>query len=122
MKIEIKTRWCEALRSGDYKQGREALHPTPKQFCCLGVLTDLFIKDHDNAKWAKRGVFADHLHLSVGGEECGGGYLDLNVVKWAGLDSRSPRVGSEGNDIALAVHNDEGASFSYIAGLIEKHL
>lgn len=43
MKPEIKELWLEALRGGEYKQGRSHLNSGGK-FCCLGVLTDLAIK------------------------------------------------------------------------------
>lgn len=42
MKKQLRDAWCEALRSGKYRQGRNSLvrpaghgHPT---YCCLGVL------------------------------------------------------------------------------------
>lgn len=37
-------RWINALRSGNYKQGREQLNYEDK-FCCLGVACDLFIDE-----------------------------------------------------------------------------
>jgi hypothetical protein len=53
MNIEIKARWIAALRSGQYKQGQGNLHPTPKCFCALGVLCDLYAKEH-GMEWAPR--------------------------------------------------------------------
>ena len=44
MKEEIKDRWVEALRSGEYKQGKKALK-MDGNFCCLGVLCDLHAKE-----------------------------------------------------------------------------
>lgn len=42
MDEELKARWVEALRSGDYTQGRRALYnPTDNTYCCLGVLCDV---------------------------------------------------------------------------------
>lgn len=46
---QLKTRWVEALRSGKYRQGREALRTRVVEegqikgyvYCCLGVLCDL---------------------------------------------------------------------------------
>lgn len=40
MNKELKTKWLEALRSGEYKQSREILKDE-NGFCCLGVLCDL---------------------------------------------------------------------------------
>lgn len=51
MNTEVKEKWVAALRSGGYTQGYESLK-FEKTFCCLGVLCDLFLKEHpDNAKW-----------------------------------------------------------------------
>lgn len=41
-KKNIQT-WINALRSGQYEQGRGALEPQRDQYCCLGVACDLFI-------------------------------------------------------------------------------
>ena len=40
----MKKRWVKALRSGDYEQGRGALHSADGKFCCLGVLCDIEIE------------------------------------------------------------------------------
>ena len=45
MKRELRDRWCAALRSGKYKQGKGHLHQGRK-FCCLGVLADI-----EGAEW-----------------------------------------------------------------------
>lgn len=44
MPKNIKDKWVAALRSGDYKQGREWLVVDDK-YCCLGVLCDV-VKDN----------------------------------------------------------------------------
>lgn len=41
MNPELKTKWLTALRSGDYKQGKERLKNVDGTMCCLGVLCDL---------------------------------------------------------------------------------
>jgi hypothetical protein len=39
MNSELKAKWVEALRSGEYKQAEGKLHDTKNDaFCCLGVL------------------------------------------------------------------------------------
>jgi hypothetical protein len=40
----VKEKWIEALRSGDYEQGKGALS-IAGTYCCLGVLCDLAVKD-----------------------------------------------------------------------------
>ena len=37
----LKQRWIEALRSGDFKQGRRALRTRDDKYCCLGVLCEV---------------------------------------------------------------------------------
>lgn len=39
MEQELKTRWIEALRSGDYEQGTSYL--CYNGYCCLGVLAEI---------------------------------------------------------------------------------
>lgn len=43
----LRERWLEALRSGNYKQGRGVLRNKEDEFCCLGVLCDVAEPD----KW-----------------------------------------------------------------------
>ena len=50
MDKKIKKKWLKALRSGKYKQGRDALRIGNK-FCCLGVLCDLV----DSGPWVEAG-------------------------------------------------------------------
>lgn len=39
MDKELKAKWVEALRSGDFKQTQSVLHdPQNNSYCCLGVL------------------------------------------------------------------------------------
>jgi hypothetical protein len=110
MNQAIKQQWIKALRSGGYQQGRESLCNNGK-FCCLGVLTDLFIKE-TSQQW-------DHDAGGYYSFETQGGILPLSVQQWAGLDEPNPYLAgyhaSDWNDI-------EGASFEKLADLIEEHL
>lgn len=47
MKKDLKDRWCDALESGEYKQGTGALRRRNGEYCCLGVLCDIT----DPNKW-----------------------------------------------------------------------
>ena len=42
-KEDIQT-WIDALRSGEYKQGRHSLQSTESRYWCLGVACKLFIE------------------------------------------------------------------------------
>lgn len=53
MNPEIKARWIEALRSGEYPQCRGSLK-TQDGYCCLGVLTDLYLKE-TGGEWVPGG-------------------------------------------------------------------
>lgn len=42
MDAQLKAKWVEALRSGEFKQGQGKLHnPKEDSYCCLGVLCKL---------------------------------------------------------------------------------
>lgn len=63
MDAAIKQQWVEALRSGKYEQGREALRTEAGGYCCLGVLCDLLPEkgtwDADNSFVLSDGNAAD---------------------------------------------------------------
>lgn len=42
---EVAKKWVAALRSGTYKQGRLKLRDREDNYCCLGVLCDLAVKE-----------------------------------------------------------------------------
>lgn len=54
MNPEIREQWATALESEEYSQGRGNLcHLNSdgiKEYCCLGVLTDLYLRAHE-LKW-----------------------------------------------------------------------
>lgn len=119
MNEDIKKRWQEALRSGDYKQGQNRLS-TNGAFCCLGVLCDLAVKD-GLATWDD--------YDSWGASQCrspsvSGAFMPYTsstslpppIVEWAGLDSYDPIVG--GNKLS-SWNDNKGASFEKIATLID---
>lgn len=116
MKLEPKKLWLEALRSGDYKQGKGYLR-TNEGHCCLGVLCEVAIAN---------GVPVTRE------EEQGYHYYDSDcamppaeVMEWAGLDVGNPTVLDRDNpnfETTLATMNDSGASFEKIAAVIEEQL
>jgi hypothetical protein len=107
MDAEWKRKWVEALRSGKYKQGKHQL-TDGDTFCCLGVLTDLYIKENGYA-WG-----SDYV-----GSWPKDGCLSYKVSCGVGLDEYDPGVKGRG----LSSWNDDiGYDFNQIADLIEKHL
>lgn len=122
MNQTIKERWISALLSGEYLQGHDKLHNVQTdEFCCLGVLCDLYIQDHPDVQW-------EHDYESdcyvIFGET---GVLPSDVVTWAGLSDVDPNVKvPDDNDTgfymsSLTEMNDNGRSFDQIAQLIGEH-
>ncbi len=118
MNQEIKEKWLEALRSGDYEQGKYCLSSEGK-YCCLGVLCDIAIKEGVTIKTETKPQDADEdprKYKLFDGQKS---YLPGSVMNWAGLESQDPTI--EDND--LSEHNDDyEKDFKKIADLIEKHL
>ena len=124
MNKAIKAQWIEALKSGDYKKGNSALYYKNKEteemeYCCLGVLCDLYQKEHpETSSWRApedKGHFLRTFDVRVGGE-----------VEELGCNSYPPKVVTEWADLhgiyvnSLAVKNDNGATFHQIAEEIEE--
>lgn len=126
MNKEIKQKWIEALRSGKYKQGTAALRKKDylqkgkPEFCCLGVLCEIAIKEgviKDPKKYDR--YYNTYLYPEIYGDQL----LPLKVVKWAGLEDVNPSViGPLGKTTSLADLNDKGFNFTEIADLIEQKL
>lgn len=106
-----KKKWVDALRSGEYEQGQGGLRSTTDKFCCLGVLTDLCIKEGLAEDWE----IGDECWWEAEGYA---GYTPPSVheATGAGFSSSIPGMGH------LATLNDDvGLSFEEIADLIEEH-
>lgn len=119
MKLEIKEKWVAALRSGEYKQGTGQLR-YQDNYCCLGVLCDLYKKEHSEAEWVKRenAINLDD-YAFHDGFSSDNAVLTSDVLNWAGLQSFNPRII---DDKTVAQLNDNGETFAKIADLIEKEL
>lgn len=114
MNKEVKEKWLKALRDGNYKQGYDRLKDGDC-FCCLGVLCDLYAKEH-NEEWRNDTIIAEHQLLP-------------EIVKsWAGLKETSPEIFiDDKNKKALSAlndgyHVDHKYTFEEIADLIEEQL
>ena len=114
----IKKKWVEALRSGEYKQGKGRLVTYKKsegdfQFCCLGVLQNIYHEENNTTfsrtRW-RRGTVSEA------------------VEKWAGLPiwvkpTKNKVKRTELTQLHLADLNDHtGSSFTAIARWIEGHM
>lgn len=114
MKPEIKAKWLEALRSGNYEQGKGALR-RQQSFCCLGVLCDLHAKE-TGEQWEEEAEAEHNVRMYLGEPN----YLPEEVMEWAELQSPNPPVGA--SNLFIANHNDQGKTFPEIANLIETDL
>ena len=113
MNQTVKEKWLQALRSKEYEQNRGCLKDGNK-FCCLGVLTDLYIKEN-NLNWSldyKDDFYAD------------AGLPSWKVCDWADLKNPNPdiKIDEPFCPDSLAGMNDHGYSFEEIADVIEQQL
>lgn len=105
MNSDIKRRWIEALRSGQYKQGRAALRRPPygkdtqDTYCCLGVLCDII----EPNSWVCEEVRCYHDNRV--------GFPSARIMEIAGLS------GTFADELARI--NDRGDSFEDIIQVIE---
>jgi hypothetical protein len=106
MNPQIKQKWVDALRSGEYQQGQYCLR-TDNKFCCLGVLCDLYGKEN-NVEW-NGDMFQDMVAV-----------LPLSVIEWSGVGDGNPFVNAQTD--SLIGLNDKGSTFNEIADVIEKQL
>lgn len=114
MNQQVKQQWVQALRSSQYEQTTNYLR-TQQGYCCLGVLCDLYAKEHNDVEWDVAGG-VDYEFLSEIQS------LPEEVVQWAGLSDEDPYYfeADVERNIHLAEINDAGASFEKIAQLIEE--
>lgn len=108
MNKDIKEIWTAALESNEYKQGHNVLR-IGDEYCCLGVLCDLYHKHTGLGEWTKE----KDLHFFCGSNK----YLPLEVKVWADLKNGS---GEYSENSCLAGDNDSGKSFKEIAQIIRE--
>ena len=122
MKPEIKEMWVNALPN--YKQGKKCLRDQDDEFCCLGVLCDIYVQT-GNTEWdVYRPVNQEYGYVILGNTA----FLPDEVVEWAGLDSENPSfINSEHSEadnegkVFLSALNDRGYTFEEIKQVIAKH-
>ena len=107
---ENMTKWVEALRSMEYKQGKCRLK-THGQYCCLGVACELYRQEYPTTSyWNEDSIFV------VDGIP---NHLDLPVVvqDWLGVFDASVEILNGAT--SLTGLNDSGLDFLGIAAVIE---
>jgi hypothetical protein len=112
MNPEIKAKWVAALRSGMYRQGRMQLRNRDDEFCCLGVLCDIYAGSVSGAEWEQRRAGGYRI-------EDNDSLLPVEVVDWAGLPGTwGPR---NGDVDVVGLNDDKRADFGEIADFIEQY-
>lgn len=119
MKPRIAEQWVAALRSGDYEQGTHCLRDKENRFCCLGVLSEMYRKEHPEAHWVEREE-NNRTIMFNDGEEVATGVLTYKVMDWAGINSVGGEIVDTHRTLYLTEVNDDGTPFGDIAKLIEE--
>lgn len=84
---EVREAWADALESGGYVQGKGVLRDaTDNSFCCLGVLTDLYIKATGDGEW-KHQPYRRGYEFTAEGAPPARCIPGLRVQHWAGIDA-----------------------------------
>ena len=107
----IKKLWVKALRSGKYKQGRNALCHAGR-YCCLGVLCDIAVKQ---GAMSRRKAFRENCQLNT------------DMLNWTQCRIGDPVLkvphhirDSVGRRCAALNDGHPGLTFKQIARLIER--
>lgn len=110
MKAELKQKWIEALRSGEYKQGRMYLRDTSDRYCCLGVLVDV-----SGFQWGTthKHAYQYGFHSDLGYRNCTGLNDQQQVELGIDYDTMNKLMG---------MNDGQGATFTEIANWIDQHI
>lgn len=119
MKKEIAMKWADALESGEYDQGKHALHARRNEFCCLGVLCDISKLGDWESGFNANGYVPKRHTAGLGGALV----LPDFVQAWSGLTSNKGEFTGAVNDESLTLTrlNDRGVPFTKIAKYIRKY-
>ncbi len=122
MNQRIKKLWIEALRSGEFQQGKGYLEKNGK-YCALGVLSALALIEGHCTYFEENGIARFDNRCF---------HLSYNVMKWAGIAQEDERylnedehevlIRYEGKLTSIGRLNDEGVGFKQLARLIQKFM
>lgn len=115
--LENIRKWVDALRSGEYYQGRDQLRSRQDTYCCLGVACEVAMRNNVELEV----TYYDY-EYRYNNERYG---LPCPVLDWLGLDVRdnNPVVGTDTDETtirAMNANDDLGLSFAEIAVLLER--
>lgn len=127
MDPNVKADWLTALRSGDYKQTQGCLRDDTG-YCCLGVLTDLWVKG-SSVEWHPK-PFGTAFSIATPGWGAESSVTPRGVMSWSdltnstgstllGTHTHRDGVSQEEFYVTLSDLNDNGFTFEQIADVIE---
>jgi len=121
-------KWVDALRSGEFRQTTGCLNTGENNRCCLGVACDVYMRETGRGEWLDD--IPDEVLLDQQPPEDAVVFMDAmvfmdalvmpkSVADWLGVDINPMVQNRDGLDQAVAVLNDNGATFSELAQRIE---
>ena|SRR6185312_5054794 len=120
MDAELKQKWIDALRSGQYEQGNGQLRTQDDKFCCLGVLCDI-INPHGWGHY-NDGTFEDK-DWGFGPDFAFSDYLPDDLRETVGISSALQTelaARNDGGPNSATGDKYERQTFAEIADVIEK--
>jgi hypothetical protein len=125
---EVKRLFLDALRSGEYEQGRLKLRTFDNKYCCLGVLTDLAVKA-GVVRWIESEYgWGIEEALPNGTSHVNTTDLSDKVMRWAGLEVETCRSGNiftgtnYQEDNLMHFNDQEDFNFAQIADVVEENV
>lgn len=100
MREEIKARWVAALRSGNYRQGKQKLarqmtRTMPMTHCCLGVLCELAVEDGIIDAMNHPSGTSGQVRYFGGPDNWKATALPRAVAEWAGFEDERDSLRSD---------------------------
>lgn len=110
---EARKLWTDALRSGEYEQGKCVLRTTDNKYCCLGVACEVYQQHVGDLNVTEGLIFPAYYYDNVMKQ------LPETVATWLGI-TKIGLFKKDGVLTSLTELNDiEGFSFAQIADTIE---
>lgn len=123
MHAEIAELWTTELRSGRFTQGWNALRSSQDEYCCLGVLCEIAVREGVIPAAMQPYRLRDYVYGVSSGDwhrnDRSNSVLPHVVMEWAGI---STGVGILANGSMLTTINDDGTSFADIADIIDANV
>jgi hypothetical protein len=108
--------WVDALRSGEFKQGRRLLRSQGGgEWCCLAVLCEVYRRETGKGEWVSEHAMAPAFVLDGYTERS---YAPPPVAEWMGL--RDDGQSHPSSQAKYVRQNETGRSFEQIADSIAR--